>query len=62
MTIIDPNIPFVEQPFAIFLIMLVVGPILFLSVLSVLGQVIAWVLRNGIWFLFFALIIWLNWK
>lgn len=59
---IDPNIPFIEQPLAVFLIMLVVGPILFLSALSVLGQIIAWILRNGIWILFFALIIWLNWK
>lgn len=59
---IDPNIPLVEQPLAVFLIMLVVGPILFLSALSVLGQIIAWILRNGIWILFFALIIWLNWK
>jgi len=59
---IDPNVPFVEQPLAVFLIMLVVGPILFLSALSVLGQIIAWILRNGIWILFFALIIWLNWK
>lgn len=62
MTIIDPNIPFVEQPFAIFLIMLVVGPILFLSALSVLGQIFMWILQNGVWILFFALIIWLNWK
>lgn len=59
---IDPNIPLVEQPLAVFSIMLVVGPILFLSALSVLGQIIAWILRNGIWILFFALIIWLNRK
>lgn len=59
---IDPNIPLVEQPLAVFLIMLVVGPILFLSVLSVLGQIFAWVLRNGIWILFFVVLIWINWK
>lgn len=59
---IDSTIPLVDQPLAIFIMALIIGPILFLAAISVITQMVVGIVQNGAWILFFALLIWYYWK